>query len=45
MNHPKDSSKVEIASGTAIRTFPTTVWRQRLRTDEVKQGKGRVHPQ
>ena len=45
MNHPKDRSKVEIASGAAIRAFQTAVRREKLRTDEVKQGKGRVLPQ
>ena len=45
MNHPKDRSKLEIASGAAIRAFQTTVWRQKLQTDEVKEGKGWERPQ
>lgn len=45
MNHPQDGSKLEIASGTAIRAFRTAVvWRQKLQTDEVKLGKGWLHP-
>lgn len=45
MNHPEDRSKLESASGTAIRAFQTAVWRQKLQTGEVKQRKGWVHPQ
>lgn len=45
MNHPEDRSKLEIASGAPIRAFQTTVCRQKLRMNEVKQGKGWVHPQ
>lgn len=44
MNHPEDRSKLEIASGAAIRAFQTTVWRQKLQMDQVKEGKGRAGP-
>lgn len=45
MNHPEDRSKLEVASGAAIRASRTTVWRQELQRDGVKQGEGWVLPQ
>lgn len=44
MNHPEDRSKLEIASGAAIRAFQTTLRRQKLQMDQVKEGKGQAGP-
>lgn len=45
MNHPEDRSKLEVAAGAANRALRTTVWRQELQTEEVKQGEDGRLPQ